>query len=53
MNIDNLIEKLINAKSTGATEVNIVDQNWYDYDIEQIAVNDEEGTVTIQVGSDW
>jgi hypothetical protein len=55
MNIDNLIEKLINAKSNGATEVSIVDNNWYDYVIEAVEVTDgDEGSkVVIQVGSDW
>ena len=56
MNIDNLIEKLINAKSQGATTVDIVDQNWYDYIIEavEVHVSDEDvKTVVIQVGSDW
>ena len=56
MNIDNLIEKLINAKSQGATTVDIVDQNWYEYTIEAVEVNgsdDDAKTVIIQVGSDW
>jgi hypothetical protein len=56
MNIDNLIEKLINAKSQGATTVDIVDQNWYEYTIEAVEVNgsdDDAKTVVIQVGSDW
>ena len=57
MNIDNLIEKLINAKSQGATTVDIVDQNWYEYIIEAVEVNgsdDEDAkSVVIQVGSDW
>lgn len=56
MNIDNLIEKLINAKSQGATTVDIVDQNWYEYTIEAVELNDSDEdakTVIIQVGSDW
>jgi hypothetical protein len=56
MNIDNLIEKLINAKSQGATTVDIVDQNWYEYTIEAVELNDSDEdakTVVIQVGSDW
>ena len=56
MNIDNLIEKLINAKSQGATTVDITDQNWYDYTIEAVALlefDEDAKTVVIQVGSDW
>ena len=55
MDIDNLIEKLINAKSKGVTEVSVVDNNWYDYVIEAVEVTDgDEGDrLYIQVGSDW
>jgi hypothetical protein len=52
MNIDALIEKLIDAKSKGATQVEIVDLHFYDYEIELIEIRDvdSETKVLIQVG---
>ena len=34
MNIDNLIEKLINLKSKGVEEIQVIDDNWNDFELE-------------------
>ena len=34
MNIDNLIEKLINLKSKGVEEINVIDDNWNDFELD-------------------
>lgn len=55
MNIETLIELLLVAKSKGADQVDVVDQNWYDYTIESVELNEGDfgKKVVIQVGSDW
>jgi hypothetical protein len=52
MNIDTLIEKLVDAKTKGATQVEIVDLYFYDYEIELIEIReaDSETKLLIQVG---
>lgn len=34
MNIDNLIEQLINLKSKGVNEINVIDDNWNDFELD-------------------
>lgn len=49
MDIDNLIERLIYLKSQGATVVNVIDTDWNDYDIDEIASNQKGTEVVIMV----
>lgn len=56
MNIETLIELLLVAKSKGADQVDVVDQNWNDeYTIESVELNEGDfgKKVVIQIGSDW
>ena len=49
MNIDNLIEKLINLKSNGVEEIEVIDDNWNDFEMD-IAGPQEVGEETTHVG---
>lgn len=55
MNIETLIELLLVAKSKGVTQVDIVDQEWNDYAIESVELNEGDfgKKVVIQVSCDW
>jgi hypothetical protein len=54
MNIETLIELLLTAKSKGITQVDIVDQEWNDYTIDSVELNEGDfgEKVVIQIGID-
>jgi hypothetical protein len=54
MNIETLIELLLTAKSKGITQVDIVDQEWNDYTIDSVELNEGDfgKKVVIQIGID-
>ena len=54
MNIETLIELLLVAKSKGVTQVDIVDQEWNDYTVESVDLNEGDfgKKVVIQIGID-
>ena len=55
MDIDTLIAELTLAKQQGVTTVEVVDQNFYQYDIDTMVVSkdEEQKTFMIKVGSEW
>lgn len=49
MKIEKLIKKLTALQKAGATNVNVVDTNWNDYEIDAVEPNNGSKEVLIQV----
>jgi 3-mercaptopyruvate sulfurtransferase SseA len=49
MNISKLIKQLEKQKTLGVQEVNVIDNNWNDWDIEGVETDSSGGIALIQI----